>query len=121
MDPNTTIESKPDKSSLDKPKSAPRAVPSPIPPTTVTAGPSNVAITNTQQQSATASLPQYHIASTMQGASKYTQLLALIEEMGKDIRPTYTGNRNCQERLKRSVAHARLLARECLAELEKNK
>ncbi|KAI1716428.1 cyclin-dependent kinase 2-associated protein domain-containing protein [Ditylenchus destructor] len=105
MDPNTITESKPEKSALDKPKSAPRAVPSPIPPTAVSAGPSNVAITNTQQQR----------------ASKYSQLGALIEEMGKDIRPTYTGNRNCQERLKRSVAHARLLARECLAELEKNK
>lgn len=54
------------------------------------------------------------------GASKYNQLLALIEELGKDIRPTYTGNRNCAERLKRGITHARVLVRECLQEVEKN-
>lgn len=39
-----------------------------------------------------ASLPQYSVPPPVQpNASKYSQLLALIEELGKDIRPTYTG------------------------------
>ncbi|VDM61766.1 unnamed protein product [Angiostrongylus costaricensis] len=45
------------------------------------------------------------------GGSKYQQLLAVIEELGKDIRPTYTGNKICAERLKRSIAHSRILVR----------
>uniref|UniRef100_A0A915CNP7 Cyclin-dependent kinase 2-associated protein n=1 Tax=Ditylenchus dipsaci TaxID=166011 RepID=A0A915CNP7_9BILA len=72
------------------------------------------------QHNTTASLPQYHITPTVQGASKYSQLLALIDELGKDIRPTYTGNRNCSERLKRGIMHARVLAKECILEVEKN-
>ncbi|CAD5229348.1 unnamed protein product [Bursaphelenchus okinawaensis] len=68
-----------------------------------------------------ASLPQYSVPGpVMAGTSKYTQLLALIEELGKDIRPTYTGNRNCSERLKRGLVHARILVRECLVEIERN-
>lgn len=35
------------------------------------------------------------------GLSKYGQLLSLIEEMGRDIRPTYSGSRSSAERLKR--------------------
>ena len=34
-------------------------------------------------------------------SSKYTQLLAVIEEIGKDIRPTYAGSKSSAERLKR--------------------
>uniref|UniRef100_A0A1B0G642 Cyclin-dependent kinase 2-associated protein n=1 Tax=Glossina morsitans morsitans TaxID=37546 RepID=A0A1B0G642_GLOMM len=49
---------------------------------------------------------------------KYSTLLALIEEMRRDIRPTYTGSRNSTERLKRSIAHARMLINECLGEIE---
>lgn len=68
-----------------------------------------------------ASLPQYSVPGpVVAGASKYNQLLALIEELGKDIRPTYTGNRNCAERLKRGINHARALVKECLHEVEKN-
>ncbi|WKX91317.1 hypothetical protein Q1695_009843 [Nippostrongylus brasiliensis] len=51
----------------------------------------------------------------------YQQLLAVIEELGKDIRPTYTGNKICAERLKRSIAHSRILVRECLIEAEKDR
>ena len=32
---------------------------------------------------------------------RYTQLLAVIEEIGKDIRPTYAGSKSSAERLKR--------------------
>ena len=51
--------------------------------------------------------------------SKYTQLLAVIEDMGKDIRPTYAGSKTSAERLKRGIVHARILVRECLMECER--
>lgn len=54
------------------------------------------------------------------GLSKYAQLLNLIEEMGRDIRPTYTGSRSSTERLKRGIVHARILVRECLMETERS-
>nr|XP_037287253.1 uncharacterized protein LOC119180214 [Rhipicephalus microplus] len=52
--------------------------------------------------------------------SKYTQLLAVIEELGRDIRPTYAGSKSSAERLKRGIVHARILVRECLMETERN-
>uniref|UniRef100_A0A7I4YBB7 methylated diphthine methylhydrolase n=1 Tax=Haemonchus contortus TaxID=6289 RepID=A0A7I4YBB7_HAECO len=70
----------------------------------------------------TASLPQYSVPGPqIVGSTKYQQLLAVIEELGKDIRPTYTGNKICAERLKRSIAHSRILVRECLLEAEKDR
>ncbi|KRY07155.1 Cyclin-dependent kinase 2-associated protein 1 [Trichinella patagoniensis] len=56
----------------------------------------------------TATVPQFSIP-TSQPQSKYSQLLAVIEELGKDIRPTYSGNKMSAERLKRSIIHARIL------------
>ncbi|GAB1600994.1 cyclin-dependent kinase 2-associated protein 2-like isoform X3 [Argonauta hians] len=52
--------------------------------------------------------------------TKYTQLLAVIEDMGKDIRPTYSGSKSSAERLKRGIVHARILVRECLMECERS-
>ncbi|XP_036027691.1 cyclin-dependent kinase 2-associated protein 1 isoform X1 [Onychomys torridus] len=52
--------------------------------------------------------------------SKYAELLAIIEELGKEIRPTYAGSKSAMERLKRGIIHARSLVRECLAETERN-
>ena len=52
--------------------------------------------------------------------SKYAQLLAVIEDMGKDIRPTYSGSKTSAERLKRGIVHARILVRECLMECERS-
>ncbi|ESO87200.1 hypothetical protein LOTGIDRAFT_99981, partial [Lottia gigantea] len=57
---------------------------------------------------------------SQQPASKYGQLLGVIEDMGRDIRPTYAGNRTSAERLKRSIVHARILVRECLMECERS-
>lgn len=54
------------------------------------------------------------------GKSKYAQLLAVIEEIGRDIRPTYAGSRSSMERLKRGIVHARILVRDCLIETERN-
>lgn len=75
----------------------------------------------TNQSSTTATLPQYSVpAPQVAGASKYSQLLSVIEELSKDIRPTYTGNKICAERLKRTIIHARILVRECLLETDRN-
>lgn len=51
---------------------------------------------------------------------KYAQLLTVIEDMGKDIQPSYAGSRTSAERLKRSIVHARILVRECLMEAERS-
>jgi len=58
--------------------------------------------------------------ASMHHQSKYASLLGVIEDMGRDIRPTYSGNRGSTERLKRSIVHARILVRECLMECEKS-
>ena len=52
--------------------------------------------------------------------SKYAELLAIIEELGKEIRPTYTGSKSAMERLKGGIIHAGGLVWECLAETEPN-
>ena len=67
-----------------------------------------------QQQAAMAMLKQAQLPQ-----SKYGQLLAVIEDMGKDIRPTYSGSKTSAERLKRGIVHARILVRECLMECER--
>ncbi len=59
-------------------------------------------------------------AAAAQHQSKYAQLLAVIEDMGKDIRPTYSGSKTSSERLKRGIVHARILVRECLMECERS-
>jgi len=58
-------------------------------------------------------------SSAIPPASKYGQLLAVIEEMGRDIRPTYAGGKTSAERLKRNIMHARILVRECLMECDR--
>lgn len=54
------------------------------------------------------------------GHSKYAQLLAVLEEMARDLRPSYAGSRSSAERLKRGIVHARVLVRECLLETERS-
>ncbi|KAK1338642.1 hypothetical protein QTO34_019296 [Cnephaeus nilssonii] len=52
--------------------------------------------------------------------NKDVELLAIFEELGKEIRPPYAGSKSAMERLKRGIIHARGLVRECLAEMERN-
>ncbi|XP_044598535.1 putative uncharacterized protein DDB_G0280071 [Cotesia glomerata] len=51
---------------------------------------------------------------------KYSQLLEVIEELGRDIRLTYAGSRTSAERLKMGIIQARMLVRDCLLETEIN-
>ncbi|KAJ0033771.1 hypothetical protein NQD34_000878, partial [Periophthalmus magnuspinnatus] len=52
--------------------------------------------------------------------STYSELLSVIEEMSREIRPTYAGSKSAMERLKRGIIHARALVRECIAETERS-
>ncbi|XP_002164440.1 uncharacterized protein LOC100214685 isoform X1 [Hydra vulgaris] len=52
--------------------------------------------------------------------SKYGELLNVIEDLGREIKPTYAGSKMAQERLKKGIMHARTLVRECLAEVDKS-
>lgn len=52
--------------------------------------------------------------------TKYSQLLSIIEEMSKDIKPTYAGNKTSAERLRRAIASARILVRELQIECDRN-
>ena len=65
-------------------------------------------------------MPPMGVGVAAQHQSKYAQLLAVIEDMGKDIRPTYSGSKTSSERLKRGIVHARILVRECLMECERS-
>lgn len=95
-----------------------QAVESKLSDVTVTAIPPKnavtVTVTNTPNTSAT------NNKDTQPGQSKYAQLLGVIEEMGREVRPTYAGSRSSAERLKRGIVHARILVRECLMETERS-
>ncbi|XP_056648500.1 cyclin-dependent kinase 2-associated protein 1 [Diorhabda sublineata] len=68
----------------------------------------------------TSSQSQQQTSKQEPGQSKYAQLLSVIEEMGREVRPTYAGSRSSAERLKRNIVSARILVRECLIETEKS-
>jgi Cyclin-dependent kinase 2-associated protein len=55
-----------------------------------------------------------------QNQHKYSLLLATIEEIGKQIRPAHTGNKNATEQMKRHIAFAKLLIRELLTVVDHN-
>lgn len=98
-----------------------QAVESKLSDVTVTAIPPinavTVTVTNTPNSSAT---NNNNNKDTQPGQSKYAQLLGVIEEMGREVRPTYAGSRSSAERLKRGIVHARILVRECLMETERS-
>lgn len=73
-----------------------------------------------QQQQQQLLLQHQQQLQQLQSQSKYSQLLAVIEDMGRDIRPTYASSRTSSERLKRGIVHARILVRECLMECERS-
>lgn len=68
----------------------------------------------------TTPVPKSQSPNNENDVCKYAQLLAVIEDMGKDIQPSYAGSRTSAERLKRSIVHARILVRECLMEAERS-
>ncbi|XP_044758669.1 cyclin-dependent kinase 2-associated protein 1-like [Coccinella septempunctata] len=91
-----------------------QAVESKLSDVTVTAIPMNIVKPPTP-------LPQSKQETSIPGQSKYTELLTVLEEMGREVRPTYAGSRSSAERLKRTIVNARILVRECLLEASKGK
>lgn len=51
--------------------------------------------------------------------ARYNVLLGIIEELKKDVRPTYAGSKTSAERLKRNINLARIEIRQCMQELER--
>ena len=51
--------------------------------------------------------------------SKYNQLLSVIQEMSKDVRPCYAGSKSSTERLKRAIIQAKQLVKEAIIESDK--
>ena len=52
--------------------------------------------------------------------SKYSQLLKVIKELGRNIKLTYAGSKISTERLKLGIIKARMLIKECIMETEIN-
>ncbi|CAB3402009.1 unnamed protein product [Caenorhabditis bovis] len=63
-----------------------------------------------------ANLPTYQ-----PGTPNYQQLLNIIEEIGRDLRASYTFNKITTDRLKRNIINARVLVRGCLVDAENDK
>lgn len=51
--------------------------------------------------------------------ARYGVLLGIVEELKKDVKPTYAGSKISAERLKRNINMARLEIRNCLQELDR--
>lgn len=51
--------------------------------------------------------------------ARYNVLLGIIEELKKDVKPTYAGSKTSAERLKRNINLARIEIRNCMSELER--
>lgn len=51
--------------------------------------------------------------------ARYSVLLGIIEELKKDVRPTYAGSKTSAERLKRNINLARIEIRNCMQELDR--
>lgn len=60
------------------------------------------------------------VSNARMNQSRYQQLLGIIDEMGREIKTCYLGNKNSIERLKRGIASARILVKDCQIECEKN-
>nr|XP_012152010.1 PREDICTED: uncharacterized protein LOC105664004 [Megachile rotundata] len=74
--------------------------------------------TNAQFQSnfCTDNPPVFAHSSCQQ--NKYSQLLTIIQDLGKDIKLSYAGSKISAERVKIGIVKARILIKECLLETE---
>ncbi|CAJ0565265.1 unnamed protein product, partial [Mesorhabditis spiculigera] len=78
--------------------------------------------TTPQQVGNAAAFPQYVIPGPTKADTKYQQLVFLINEIGK-VGPSqmYNGSKHCSEKVKRYLVHARILARECMMEADRER
>lgn len=49
----------------------------------------------------------------------YNELLKTIEEIGRDVKPSYTNNKVSTDRLKKNIMIARGVLRDCMGDLER--
>ncbi|CAJ0573887.1 unnamed protein product, partial [Mesorhabditis spiculigera] len=77
--------------------------------------------TTPQQVGNAAAFPQYVIPGPTKADTKYQQLVFLINEIGKDLPQMYNGSKHCSEKVKRYLVHARILARECMMEADRER
>ncbi|XP_064391720.1 cyclin-dependent kinase 2-associated protein 1-like [Halichondria panicea] len=49
----------------------------------------------------------------------YNELLRMIEEIGRDVKPSYTNSKSSTDRLKKNIMLARAVLRDCLSDLDK--
>jgi hypothetical protein len=96
------------------------APPSPSPLASMSNSPLLQSSHNSHSSASLASMATPQPVSNKPNHSRYQQLLGIIDEMGKDIRNTYLGNKNSSERLKRAIASARILVKDCQLECERN-
>jgi len=61
----------------------------------------------------------YQSSPVSRNETKYGNLLNVIEDLGREIKPTYAGSKMSQDRLRKGIMHARELVRGCLSEVEK--
>ncbi|KAG7210227.1 hypothetical protein KM043_011777 [Ampulex compressa] len=83
----------------------------------------NTVIANTESKDLISYLPIENSTISVRstpGETKYSQLLTIIEELGKDIKLTYAGNRISTERVKIGIARATVLVKDCLMEIRVN-
>ena len=114
LPPSTTT-----RRSSPSPRTATPQSPTPSsPPILSKSGSSTSGLTGSKQIGSSSAELNSVIQATLKDhqVSKYNQLLALLEEMNKDVRPSYAGSKSSSERLKRGIAHARILVREALLE-----
>ncbi|KAI0986867.1 hypothetical protein GJ496_008035 [Pomphorhynchus laevis] len=52
-------------------------------------------------------------------SKRYNQLLQLINEMGRDVKSNYSGNKAAADRLKRNIIAARSIIRDCQIECDR--
>ncbi|XP_062517978.1 cyclin-dependent kinase 2-associated protein 2-like [Corticium candelabrum] len=50
--------------------------------------------------------------------TKYTHLMSSVEEMGKYVKPCYSGSKISVEKLRKEIQQARALTKECLATVD---
>ena len=81
---------------------------------------SSLASANTYMPSASNNNNNNNASHGKSTNANYQKLLQMIDEISKDIKPSYLGNKNSTERLKRAVASARILIKDCQVECERN-
>ncbi|XP_055357888.1 uncharacterized protein LOC129602769 [Paramacrobiotus metropolitanus] len=89
-------------------------------PIVIDGAPSSNPVTHPLMASLNTAAAQFANIPGAANQQKYSLLLATIDEIGKQIRPAHTLNKNAMEQMKRHIAFAKLLIRELMAQVDMN-